>query len=296
MIPAGDLDRLDDHSGVLLCVSPERRLERVASELDRPARDHPILGGDFSVDREHRGPVADEGRCPADHHAFELLVALTRLEERRDLRVALQVDDLLRLGERAEDDPPVSNYVPHRGEMWVAVRVDRCDLERATGLEETGQLVFGERDVSAGHAANLPRAVCLRGSSPAAYPGVVPYSTVLFDLDHTLLDSDASEAAAFDHAMRFAGVAEPAELFDTYRRINLAMWARVEAGTLSAEEVRVLRFEEFNRVSHIDTDAHADADADGYSHKYTNSNQHHDPDRHTDGNTTASLCFWQRLG
>lgn len=82
------------------------------------------------------------------------------------------------------------------------------------------------------------------------------YGTVLFDLDHTLLDSDASEAAAFDHAMRFAGVAEPAELFDTYRRINLAMWARVEAGTLSAEEVRVLRFEEFNRVSHIDTDAH----------------------------------------
>ncbi len=93
-----------------------------------------------------------------------------------------------------------------------------------------------------------------------AYPGAVPYSTVLLDLDHTLLDSDASESAAFEHTMRFAGVADPAELFDTYRRINLAMWAQVEAGAMSADDVRVLRFEEFNRVSRIDVDPHAMAE------------------------------------
>lgn len=87
-----------------------------------------------------------------------------------------------------------------------------------------------------------------------AYAGDVPYSTVLFDLDHTLMDSDASEAAAFAQTMRTAGVADRPGLFETYRRINLAMWAQVEAGTLLADDVKRLRFEEFNRVAGIDSD------------------------------------------
>jgi YjjG family noncanonical pyrimidine nucleotidase len=93
----------------------------------------------------------------------------------------------------------------------------------------------------------------------------VPYSTVLFDLDHTLLDSDASEAAAFAHTMRFAGVADHEPLLDTYRRINLAMWAQVEAGTLLANDVRTKRFESFNRIAGIeaDPDAMGDVFVDG---------------------------------
>ncbi|MDH3247395.1 MAG: YjjG family noncanonical pyrimidine nucleotidase [Acidimicrobiia bacterium] len=82
----------------------------------------------------------------------------------------------------------------------------------------------------------------------------MPYSTVLFDLDHTLLDSDESEAAAFAHTMRFAGVADHEPLFDAYRRINLAMWAQVEAGTLMADDVRTKRFEAFNELSGIEAD------------------------------------------
>ena len=82
----------------------------------------------------------------------------------------------------------------------------------------------------------------------------MPYSTVLFDLDHTLLDSDESEAAAFAHTMRFAGVTDHESLLDTYRRINLAMWAQVEAGTLLANDVRAKRFESFNRIAGIDAD------------------------------------------
>jgi YjjG family noncanonical pyrimidine nucleotidase len=82
----------------------------------------------------------------------------------------------------------------------------------------------------------------------------VPYSTVLFDLDHTLLDSDESESAAFAHTMRFAGVADHEPLLDTYRRINLAMWAQVEAGTMLANEVRTKRFESFNRITGVDAD------------------------------------------
>ena len=82
----------------------------------------------------------------------------------------------------------------------------------------------------------------------------MPYSTVLFDLDHTLLDSDESEAAAFAHTMRFAGVHDHQSLLDTYRRINLAMWAQVEGGTLSANDVRTRRFESFNHAVGIDED------------------------------------------
>ncbi len=82
----------------------------------------------------------------------------------------------------------------------------------------------------------------------------MPYSTVLFDLDHTLLDSDESEAAAFAHTMRFAGVADHGPLLDTYRRINLTMWAQVEAGTLLANDVRTRRFESFNRIVGIEAD------------------------------------------
>lgn len=88
----------------------------------------------------------------------------------------------------------------------------------------------------------------------AAYALVVPYSTVLFDLDHTLLDSDESEAAAFAHAMRFAGVDDHRSLLDTYRRINLEMWAQVEAGTMQANDVRTKRFESFNRTVGITCD------------------------------------------
>lgn len=82
----------------------------------------------------------------------------------------------------------------------------------------------------------------------------MPYSTVLFDLDHTLLDSDESEAAAFAHTMRFAGVARHETLLDTYREINRAMWAEVEAGTMAANDVRSKRFESFNQIAGVDAD------------------------------------------
>lgn len=87
-----------------------------------------------------------------------------------------------------------------------------------------------------------------------AYPCDVPYSTVLFDLDHTLLDSDESEAVAFADVMRFAGVQDFQPLLGTYRKINLALWMEVEAGTLAAEHVRTKRFEEFNGIAGIDAD------------------------------------------
>lgn len=69
------------------------------------------------------------------------------------------------------------------------------------------------------------------------------YDTVLFDLDHTLLDSDRSEAEAFADTMESVGVVDAdGTVFAEYDRINQSLWRRVEAGDLSPNEVKVLRF------------------------------------------------------
>ncbi|MGH1491629.1 MAG: YjjG family noncanonical pyrimidine nucleotidase [Acidimicrobiales bacterium] len=70
------------------------------------------------------------------------------------------------------------------------------------------------------------------------------YSTLLFDLDHTLLDSDASEVAAFAEAVRSVGHEPSDDLFTCYQTINRALWARVEQGEITPVEVKVTRFEQ----------------------------------------------------
>jgi YjjG family noncanonical pyrimidine nucleotidase len=82
----------------------------------------------------------------------------------------------------------------------------------------------------------------------------VRYTTVLLDLDHTLLDSDASLAAAFDATMRTVGVDEPRSAFDTFDRINQALWRRVERHELSPNDVKVLRFAQLLDALDLDGD------------------------------------------
>ena len=86
------------------------------------------------------------------------------------------------------------------------------------------------------------------------------YHVVLFDLDHTLLDSDASLAGAFERTMTSVGVERPADLYDDFDRINQALWRRVEAHEISPNDVRVRRFEELNAELGIDADAEEMAD------------------------------------
>lgn len=80
-----------------------------------------------------------------------------------------------------------------------------------------------------------------------------------FDFDHTLFDSDASEALAFEHAV--AGRADAASLFATYKDINSALWREVESAGRPAAEVRTLRFERLVEQSNIEADPIALADA-----------------------------------
>jgi 2-haloacid dehalogenase len=89
----------------------------------------------------------------------------------------------------------------------------------------------------------------------------VPYSTILFDLDHTLFDSDASEAQAFAHALTSSGVDEPSRHFPAYSAINRALWAAVERGELATAEVKVRRFEELVHSAELAVEPHALADA-----------------------------------
>lgn len=87
------------------------------------------------------------------------------------------------------------------------------------------------------------------------------YETLLFDLDHTLLDSDASEVAAYAHTMATIGLADPDHHFERYVAINRALWRAVEAGTLQPAEVRFRRFEQFTAEIGIAADPVVMADA-----------------------------------
>lgn len=93
------------------------------------------------------------------------------------------------------------------------------------------------------------------------------YPTLLFDLDHTLLDSDESERLAYAFTMETIGLDDPPSHFDRYVAINRAMWRSVELGELQPGEVRHRRFDAFNDAVGIDADAHEMADlfVDGLS-------------------------------
>jgi 2-haloacid dehalogenase len=89
----------------------------------------------------------------------------------------------------------------------------------------------------------------------------VRYTTFLLDLDHTLFDSDTSEAAAFAATLAAVGVTEPERYKQMYQRINLDLWAAVERGETSANIVRTRRFELLVDEAGFDADPQVMSDA-----------------------------------
>jgi YjjG family noncanonical pyrimidine nucleotidase len=65
---------------------------------------------------------------------------------------------------------------------------------------------------------------------------------VVFDLDHTLFDTDRTERRALRAVARAEGVVLGAHAFDAYRAVNAHVWAEYRAGRLTSKELRVLRF------------------------------------------------------
>ena len=86
------------------------------------------------------------------------------------------------------------------------------------------------------------------------------YSTVLFDLDHTLLDSETSQTLAYEATMVDAGISDAGSHFTAYSEINAELWAEVETGAIGPNDVRYRRFERFVAEQGLAADATAMAD------------------------------------
>jgi len=86
------------------------------------------------------------------------------------------------------------------------------------------------------------------------------YTTLIFDLDHTLFDFDASVDAAFAATLSRAGVERPDEHREAFTGINRELWSRVERGELTPDRVGTLRFEQLIDRFGLDADPQAMAD------------------------------------
>jgi len=86
------------------------------------------------------------------------------------------------------------------------------------------------------------------------------YTTLLFDLDHTLIDGDASEAAAFDYTLRRAGADDPDDYLAPYVKINTALWTAVEAGEITPNDVRSERFAQLIAATDLEANPQAMGD------------------------------------
>jgi YjjG family noncanonical pyrimidine nucleotidase len=78
-----------------------------------------------------------------------------------------------------------------------------------------------------------------RSSSP------LPIRAVLFDLDHTLFDTDRAERIALRRALRRFDVPFSPAILEAYRTINAELWADYQRGRVTT---RVLQRERFRRL------------------------------------------------
>jgi len=71
------------------------------------------------------------------------------------------------------------------------------------------------------------------------------YKTVLFDIDHTLLDFEATERIAFRRLLEQQDLEWTSEREARYKEINHALWKALERGEATREEVIHSRFVTF---------------------------------------------------
>lgn len=83
------------------------------------------------------------------------------------------------------------------------------------------------------------------------------YRWLLFDLDGTLLDYDAAEAAALRATLEDHGVPATPEVAEVYRKVNKAMWRAFERGETTAARIRVERWQQLLAELQHDDDPQA---------------------------------------
>jgi YjjG family noncanonical pyrimidine nucleotidase len=69
-----------------------------------------------------------------------------------------------------------------------------------------------------------------------------PVRAVIFDLDHTLFDTEKTERRALAEVSRIVGVPAGRRALHAYRTANTHVWAEYRAGRITSKELRVLRF------------------------------------------------------
>lgn len=74
------------------------------------------------------------------------------------------------------------------------------------------------------------------------------YKILLFDLDDTILDFKAAEAAAITKVLETYGCAASPGLLEDYSSINLSLWEKLERREINIDEVLHSRFEIFFRT------------------------------------------------
>ncbi len=89
------------------------------------------------------------------------------------------------------------------------------------------------------------------------------YTHLIFDFDHMIFDTDASEAQAFAYALTAHGVPAPEPLLEKYQVINQSLWRQVEKGTITPNDVKGQRFAD------LAVEAGLTYDAEAVSESYT---------------------------
>ena len=69
-----------------------------------------------------------------------------------------------------------------------------------------------------------------------------PVRAVLFDLDHTLFDTEKTERHALREVARAVEVRLGPKAVASYREVNTHVWGEYRAGRITSKELRVLRF------------------------------------------------------
>jgi YjjG family noncanonical pyrimidine nucleotidase len=90
-------------------------------------------------------------------------------------------------------------------------------------------------------------------SSPTAPSSLSTLRAVLFDADHTLLDTSKAERCALRAALRGQSLPCPASTLDAYRVINGALWGCYSRGEIDAASLSRERFRRL--LAHLHGDA-----------------------------------------
>lgn len=81
------------------------------------------------------------------------------------------------------------------------------------------------------------------------------YTTLLFDVDDTLLDFGKTEHFALSKTLQELGINPTDEMIKTYNGINIRLWEQYQKGEITKNRLIVKRFEDFALAYGFDFDA-----------------------------------------